>query len=114
MSQLLDAVGNQSDFWKKVNQIASKRTRTANTIPIQNQHFRRVLETNESVNHEVQDNTPDQVVDNIEEDVGLINDPITKKKVTIALISLKNDEAPGPDGLIGDFFFFFFLMLLIF
>ena len=36
------------------------------------------FETNESVNHEVEDNTPDQVVDNVEEDVGLTNEPITK------------------------------------
>ena len=80
LSELLDALGNQSDFWKKVNQMGPKRTRTANTIPIDTryQHFRTILETYESVNHEVEDNTPDQVVDNVEEDVGLTNEPITK------------------------------------
>ena len=80
LSELLDALGNQSDFWEKVNQIAPKRTITANTIPIDAwyQHFLTVLETNESVNHEVEGNTPDQVVDNVEEDVGLINESITK------------------------------------
>ena len=62
------------------------------------------METNESENHEVADNTPDQVVDNVKEDVGLINEPITKDEVTIALTSLKNRKAPGPDGIIGEIF----------
>ena len=47
---------------------------------------------------------PDQEVDNVEEDVDLINEPITKNEVTIALISLKNGKTPGPDGIIGEIF----------
>ena len=45
LSELLDALGNQSYFWKNVDQIAPKCTRTAYTIPIDTryQHFQTVL-----------------------------------------------------------------------
>ena len=48
---------------------------------------------------------PDQEVDNVEEDVDLINEPITKNEVTIALTSRKNGKAPGPNGIIGEILF---------
>ena len=35
------------------------------------QHIRTISETNDSVNHKVENNTPDQVVDNVEENVGV-------------------------------------------
>ena len=45
LSELLDTLGNQSEFWKKVNQLAPKHTRTENNISIDMwyQHFRTVL-----------------------------------------------------------------------
>ena len=44
LSELLDTLGNQSEFWKKVNQLAPKHTRTENNISIDMwyQHFRSV------------------------------------------------------------------------
>ena len=60
------------------------------------------METNESVNHEVEDNSPDQVVDNVEENVGLINEPVSTDEVTTVLTSLRNGKATGPEGIIGD------------
>ena len=38
----------------------------------------------------------------VEGDMDLINEPITKDEVTRALISLKNGKVPGPDGIIGE------------
>ena len=40
----------------------------------------------------------------VEEDIDLINEPITKYEVTRASISLKSGKAPGPDGIIGEMF----------
>ena len=106
LSELLDTLGNQSEFWKKVNQLAPKHTRTENNISIDMwyQHFRTVLETDDSVNHEVEDDILGDIVGDVEGDMDLINEPITKDEVTRALISLKNGKAPGPDGIIGEIF----------
>ena len=51
LSKLLDTLGNQSEFWKKVNQLAPKQIRTENNISIDMwyQHFRIVLETDDPV-----------------------------------------------------------------
>ena len=40
----------------------------------------------------------------VEGDMDLINEPITKDEITRALISLKNGKAPGPDGITGEMF----------
>ena len=106
LSELLDTLGNQSEFWKKVNQLAPKHTRTENNISIDMwyQHFRTVLETDDPVNHEVEDDILGDIVGDVEGDMDLINEPITKDEVTRALISLKNGKAPGPDGIIGEVF----------
>ena len=62
------------------------------------------METSDEANHEGEDNTPDQVVGDVEEKVYLITEPITKDKVTIALTNLKNCKAQGPDGITGEVF----------
>ena len=63
------------------------------------QHFRTVLETNDPVNHEAEDDIPDDAVDDVE---GLINEPVAKDGVTRALTSLKDGKASGPDGITGN------------
>ena len=64
LSELLDTLGNQSEFWKKVNQLAPKHTRTENNISIDMwyQHFRTVLETDDPVNHEAEDDMLGDIV----------------------------------------------------
>ena len=71
---MLDASRNRSDLWKKVNQIAPKYTTTANTISVDTwyQQIWTVLETGEGY-------TRDQALDDVEEMVGLINEPIKKE-----------------------------------
>ena len=56
----------------------------------------------DSTNHEVEDNTPDQVLDDVEDNVGLINEPVSTDEVTTVLTSLRNGKATGPEGIIGD------------
>ena len=104
LSELLDTLGNQSEFWKKVNQLAPKHTRTENntSIDMWYQYFRTVLETDDPVNHEAEDDILGDIFGDAEGDMGLINEPITKDEVTRALISLKDRKAPGPDGIIGE------------
>ena len=43
------------------------------------QHFRTVLETNDPVNYEAEDDFLGDVVDDVEGDIGLINEPVTQK-----------------------------------
>ena len=71
LSELLDTLGNQSEFWKKVNQLAPKHTRTENNISIDMwyQHFRTVLEADDPVNHEVEDDILGDVVGDVEGDM---------------------------------------------
>ena len=106
LSGLLDTLGNQSEFRKKVNQLVPKHTRTENNISIDiwYQHFRTVLETDDPVNYEAEDDILGDIVGDVEGDIDLINEPITKDEVRRALISLKNGKTPGTDCITGEMF----------
>ena len=91
LSELLDTLGNQSEFWKNVNQLVPKHTRTENNISIDMwyQHFRTVLETDDAINHEAEDDSLGDIVGDVEGDIVLINEPITKDEVTRTFKSQK-------------------------
>ena len=91
LSELLDTLGNQSEFWKNVKQLVPKHTRTENNISIDMwyQHFRTVLETDDAINHEAEDDSLGDIVGDVEGDIVLINEPITKDEVTRTFKSQK-------------------------
>ena len=61
-----------------------------------------MLEKDDPVNREAKDDISGDTMVDVEGDIDLINEPVTKDEVTRALISLRNGKAPGPDGIIGE------------
>ena len=63
LAELLKALGNQQDFWKKINNLAPKRRKVDHdiSIGIWYEHFKKVLETMHSTHDDVDYGPPESV-----------------------------------------------------
>ena len=106
-NDLLSAINNQKEFWRKRKNV-SRPNLQVNNISIDGwyNHFKKLLE--ESYGDSGEDNNDDFILsDNLlEEDLIVLDRPITKEEVLFAINKLKNGKAAGPDKLISEIFKF--------
>ena len=97
-NSLLEAVNDQKEFWSKVRQLSTQKCYQKNNISCQDwfDHFRKVLEDN---------NIPeDKEIDSELEYNEMLDRPISREEILLAIRKIKRKKAPGPDGVIGEFF----------
>ena len=93
LEQLMSTVNDQQNFWKTLRKVSSKSNPPNNVTMSQwFAHFKDLLDRN--------------VVDDVEDDTAdgffVLDRPITKEEVELAMQKLKNKKAAGPDGVIGE------------
>jgi hypothetical protein len=97
LNKLMTSINNQKEFWDCMKNISFKNRQPKNDISVDNwfQHFKALLDTDLPC-----DNNDDEELD-VENE--LMNRPISREEVVIALRKIKNRKAAGPDGIIGEF-----------
>ena len=101
-NKLVSSIDDQQAFWQTMSKINCKRTQPKHEITVANwyDHFKTVLEKDiPDVNGHQSD---DPLFDEVYEEV--LDGPITRDEVVLAIRKLKLGKSPGPDGLIGEFF----------
>jgi hypothetical protein len=98
-SDLLAVVNNQKQFWSKIKNISKRSIGQANNITTEDwfEHFKNVLQA---------DVTEDQVEDqDVEVEYNEVLDrPISREEILLAIKKLKRKKSAGPDGILGEFF----------
>ena len=97
LTDLLNAIDSQRDFWNKMHKISSNRKQPINNISTEKwfSHFKALLDKDTQSNDEITDQY-------CGEEDHYLNRPISKEEVQMALRKLKNGKAAGPDGIIGE------------
>jgi len=104
-NELLSAVHDQKQFWQKMKKLSSKKSQQQNNISVDEwyQHFRNVLDKDENSNDDGDDDDNDDDAYD-DEYVEMLDRPISKEEVLIAIRRLKAGKSAGPDYLIAEFF----------
>jgi hypothetical protein len=102
---LVDSVNDQYAFWNAVKKISFKQGMIRNTVSIDTwyEHFKALLDKridddDDMFSEDESNDMDDESVLNDE----ILNAPITKDEIVLALRKLKCKKAAGPDGVIGE------------
>ena len=96
--RISDSVNDQQEFWKAFRSVSKKKSQYSSHISMEQWylHFKGILE--KEVKIEIKEvASDDYYIDDLDR-------PISKDEVLFAIRKLKNKKAPGPDGLIGEFY----------
>ncbi|KAK7100495.1 hypothetical protein V1264_023441 [Littorina saxatilis] len=113
IADLSNSVKSQKLFWETMKKLSRRKTQPRHNITLDDwfQHFKNVLEKDTHVAIvDVVDGAVDENADvndeGNDEDVveHVLDRPISKEEVTLAIRKLKNGKSAGPDGLIGELF----------
>ena len=96
LNNLMHKVSDQQAFWQNMRKISKTEHQPYNSISEQDwfNHFEKVLQQDN------QDQDSDDDFENCGSDV--YDRPITREEVLLAIQRLKNGNAAGPDGIIGE------------
>ena len=96
IDKLVKSVKDQKCFWETLHSISKRKPQPSNNITIEEwfDHFKNVLEKeiDEEEEADLDSDNGDDVLDR----------PISREEVLLAIRKLKNNKAAGPDGIIGE------------
>ena len=104
MSELLQSINDQGQFWNYMRKISKQISRPRNNIDVDTwfTHFRGLLEDEQQQRDNDNVGLYDDEDCNDNNDNCVFNRPISLEEVLIALNRLKNRKGAGPDGIIGE------------
>ena len=104
MSELIQSINDQKQFWNYMRNISKQRSQPRNNIDANTwfTHFRGLLEDEQQQRDNDNVGLCDDEDCNDNNDNYVLNRPISLEEVLIALNRLKNRKAAGPDGIIGE------------
>ena len=99
LNELVASVKSQKQFWQSLQKISRKRSQPVNNITMDEwfNHFKKVLDT------EMVDEQQDDIFDT-DDNEPLLDRPISREEVLLAVRKLKSCKAAGPDDVIGELF----------
>ena len=111
ISNLVTSIDDQHAFWCAVKNISFKQRSVRNSVSIDVwfEHFKSLLEKQDNGadgnlffddDDDVNEGNTDTVIDDDSNEI--LNAPILKEEIILALKKLKNKKAAGPDGIVGE------------